>query len=88
MGGEGVGERTDVSLSMVLLSPPRATLVSSVGQQALVATVSVAHPVSDLVRCLSFLPFCILWISFGGVLYLLDIFSHGISAGRNFDSAK
>lgn len=30
VGGEGVGERTAVSLSTVLLSPPSATLVSSV----------------------------------------------------------
>lgn len=30
VGGEGVGERTTVSLSTVLLSPPSATLVSSV----------------------------------------------------------
>lgn len=30
VGGEGAGERTAVSLSTVLLSPPSATLVSSV----------------------------------------------------------
>lgn len=30
VGGEGVGERTAVSLSTALLSPPSATLVSSV----------------------------------------------------------
>lgn len=53
MGGEGAGERTAVSLSMVLLSPPSATLVSSVcacvGQQALVAPIAVALPVSNSV---------------------------------------
>lgn len=51
MGGEGADERTAVSLSTVLLSPPSATLVSSVclwvGQQALVAKDLCALPVSD-----------------------------------------
>lgn len=82
MGGEGVGERTDVSLSMVLLSPPRATLVSSVGQQALVATVSVVHPVSDLVVNVSL--FCyfafygFLWV----FLYLLYLFFVSVLEGN------
>lgn len=73
MGGEGVGERTDVSLSMVLLSPPRATLVSSVGQQALVATVSVAHPVSDLVVNVSL--FCY-FAFYGGFFCICLTFFH------------
>lgn len=80
MGGEGLGERTDVSLSMVLLSPPRATLVSSVGQQAFVATVSVAHPVSDLVVNVSLFYYFAFYGLFWGFLCLLDIFPHGISA--------
>lgn len=51
MGGEGAGERTVVSLSTVLLSPPSATLVSSVCDcvLALVATISVALPVAESV---------------------------------------
>lgn len=52
--GEGAGERTVVSLSTVLLSPPSATLVSSecvyacdcvLVSRLLVAAVSVALPV-------------------------------------------
>lgn len=61
--GEGAGERTVVSLSTVLLSPPSATLVSSVCvcacvlvSRLLVAAVSVALPV--LLPCL--LPPCIM----------------------------
>lgn len=57
--GEGAGERTGVSLSTVLLSPPSATLVSSewvcvcdcvLVSRLLVAAVSVALPV--LLPCL------------------------------------